>query len=301
MAKVRFKEINYGSFGKCIQLSNGKIELVVTVDLGPRIIRFGFIGEANEFYETAQGTAPNSKEAWQFMGGHRLWHSPEHEKRTYSPDNSPVEWSMEKEAIKVCQKTEPWVQIKKEMSIALDPESNRVRITHFLTNENAWSVELSAWALSVMAPGGRSVIPQPNRETGLLGNRVIALWPYSKMNDPRVSWGEKFIILTQDPEIRNPFKLGINNERGWAAYFNHGNLFIKRFSHFMHAEYPDFGVSYESYTNDFMLEMETLSPLIRLEPGQTISHVERWELVKDVELNSHGEEELEKVLAEYLE
>jgi hypothetical protein len=183
----------------------------------------------------------------------------------------------------------------------LDPQSNNVKITHFLTNDNAWAVELSAWALSVMAPGGIEVIPQPNRETGLLGNRVLALWPYSKMNDRRVSWGDKLIIVKQDSEMKTPFKLGINNERGWAAYFNHGNLFIKRFSHVMHADYPDFGVSYETYTNDSMLEMETLSPFTRLEPGNMISHTERWELFKDVKLQSDSEVELEKTLVAYME
>mgnify|MGYP000988283970 CR=1 FL=1 len=32
---------------KCIRLANKQVELIVTRDVGPRIIRFGFIGESD--------------------------------------------------------------------------------------------------------------------------------------------------------------------------------------------------------------------------------------------------------------
>ena len=39
--------IEFKNYGKCIKLSNGIIEAVATLDLGPRIVFFGFIGEEN--------------------------------------------------------------------------------------------------------------------------------------------------------------------------------------------------------------------------------------------------------------
>ena len=44
------KEIDFENYGKCVQLSNGVIDLVVTIDCGPRIVRFGFIGNENILY-----------------------------------------------------------------------------------------------------------------------------------------------------------------------------------------------------------------------------------------------------------
>jgi hypothetical protein len=120
-----------------------------------------------------------------------------------------------------------------------------------------------------MAAGGVQVMPQPARDTGLLPNRMVALWPYSKMNDPRINWGDRYIVLRQIPGMKAPFKLGIPNEGGWAAYFNHGNLFIKHFSHIAGGRYPDYGSSYETYTNHIMMEMESLSPLKLVEPEGT--------------------------------
>jgi hypothetical protein len=46
-----------------------------------------------------------------------------------------------------------------------------------------------------MKIGGLQVVPQPKKDTDLLGNRIIALWPYSEMDDSRVHWGKDYITL----------------------------------------------------------------------------------------------------------
>ena len=48
---------NFGGWPNCIRLSNGDIELVATTDVGPRIIRLGFVGGQNLFknYEATLG------------------------------------------------------------------------------------------------------------------------------------------------------------------------------------------------------------------------------------------------------
>jgi hypothetical protein len=300
MADISIKETTYGQYGKCIALSNGRVELMVTVDMGPRIIRFGFSGKENELCENAPTTVEVGEGQWKLMGGHRLWHSPESNPRTYMPDNQPVEWREIDGGIRVIQQEEPWVQIVKEMDIKLASCCNKVSIVHRLTNKNAWPVELSVWALTVMAAGGKEVVPQPQRDTGLLANRLVALWPYAKMNDLRVYWGDKYITLQQDASVDTAFKLGIPNEDGWAAYFNHGNLFIKRYHHRMDAQYPDFGVSYETYTNDYMVEMESLSPMTLLQPDETVAHVEEWELIEGVPVPSNDEGDIHRIVKEYI-
>ncbi|VBB06547.1 Hypothetical protein LUCI_1783 [Lucifera butyrica] len=299
MAKVTVKETEYKQYGKCVSVSNGVVDLVATVDCGPRIIRFGITGQENEFCEHEGAKETYGGKFWHIRGGHRLWHSPEHDPRSYIADNDPVEYHLLENGVHLVQKPEEWVQIQKEMTVTLAAGSNQVTVTHKLINKNAWPVELAVWALTVMAPGGREVVPQPSRDTGLLGNRLLALWPYSKMNDHRIYWGEKMIALKQDPKMQPPFKFGIPNEDGWAAYFNHGNLFIKRYQHQLDAKYPDFGVSYETYTTDFMLEMESLSPLVRLEPGASASHAESWELIPGVGTPAQDEAGLLSLLSKY--
>ncbi|MEW6715057.1 MAG: hypothetical protein AB1306_08220 [Nitrospirota bacterium] len=296
MSGIKVQKISYGSWDNCIRIANGIVDLIVTTDVGPRIIRYGFVGRENMMCEVESTLGLTGGDEWRIYGGHRLWHSPESKKRTYEPDNNPVAWEETPEGIKTMQDVEVISKIKKEMEISLEPGSNRVRIIHRLTNKSVWPLELSVWSISAMAAGGKEIIPQSRQDTGFLPNRLISLWPYTRLNDPRVRWGYKYIILQHDPAIKHPFKIGLTNNDGWAACFNHNQLFIKRYKHEMHAPYPDFGVSYETYVNDFMLEMETLSPLTLLKPDDFVEHIEEWELFDKIPMPSDSEEEIEKAL-----
>ena len=81
------KEIDFENYGKCVQLSNGVIDLVVTIDCGPRVVRFGFIGNENILYNDLDRKFKVQNEfmddyysegaACYFYGGHRLWLAPE--------------------------------------------------------------------------------------------------------------------------------------------------------------------------------------------------------------------------------
>ena len=52
---MSLEQTTYGSWGNCLRLSNGKAELFITLDFGPRIIRFGWVGGQNLFCEDTQG------------------------------------------------------------------------------------------------------------------------------------------------------------------------------------------------------------------------------------------------------
>jgi len=296
MSGVSVIKKEYKGWKNCIEISNGIVDLIATTDVGPRIIRFGFVGKENEFCEVPEQIGTTGGSEWKIYGGHRLWHSPEHKIRTYEPDNFKVEWRKKKNGIKLIQPVEPNTRIKKEMEITMSPDSAKVTVLHRLTNEGLWDVELALWAITVMATGGKEIVPLVKRDTGLLPNMMISLWPYTKLNDPRVCWGEKYITLQQDVNATTPFKFGLPNEKGWAAYANHGHLFVKQYEHIDGAVYPDFSASsYETYTCDFMLEMETLSPIVVLEPGSSIEHTEVWTLHDNVKVPA-DEEDIDKFI-----
>jgi hypothetical protein len=297
MNNVKISVIPYSGWTNCIEISNGIVNAVVTTDVGPRIIRFGFCDQENEFCEYADQVGRTGGDEWNIFGGHRLWHSPEAHPRSYHPDNASVEWKEIDNGICLLQPTESWAQIQKELHFALAPDSASATVVHRLTNKGAWPIELAAWALSVMAPGGKAIVPHPKgNPKALLPNRVLTLWPYTNMNDERIYWGEKFSILSQDTSATNPFKLGLSVEDGWAAYANHGHLFVKYFSYQRGAKYPDFGASAEVYTNECMLELETLSPLVCLEPGESIEHEEQWVLLDNVKAPSCDEDVLKDII-----
>lgn len=291
---ITITEQNDKLYGKCIKIENGIIDVLVTVDIGPRIIRYGFINDVNVFCEAPEKI--ESQTGWKIYGGHRLWHSPESMPRTYEADNTPIDWKITKDGVHVIQKTEKWSMIAKEMVISLAPDSSHVHILHRITNMGAWNVKLAAWAITVMAPGGKEVVPTPISDTELLPNRWLALWPYTRMTDSRVWWGDDYITIQQDPANAEKFKFGVSGEDGWAAYFNNGNCFVKKYMIEKGSEYPDGGMNYETFTTDFMLEMESLSPLFDVEPGGTIEHQEAWQLTANVNAPDNDDDTIDSTM-----
>jgi hypothetical protein len=79
--------INYNGWQNCLRLENALVDVVITTDVGPRIIRYGFLGEENEFAELEEHAGQSGGKEWRMYGGHRLWHAPESLPRSYYPDN----------------------------------------------------------------------------------------------------------------------------------------------------------------------------------------------------------------------
>jgi hypothetical protein len=60
--------------------------------------------------------------------------------------------------------------------------------------------------------------------------------------------------------------------------------------------YPDFGCSFETFTNNEFLEMETLGPLTKVPAEGEVEQVEHWALYKNVELHELNDEEIDGLL-----
>lgn len=282
MSRIVIKKVGFKGWANCISLTNDIIEVIVTTDVGPRIIYYGFKDSHNEFYEETEQIGTTGGDEWKIYGGHRLWHSPEVKPRTYALDNEKVNWRRIKNGIRVTQPIESLTGLVKEMDITLCEETSGLIINHKIKNAAQWDIAFALWALTVMAPGGREIIPEITEDTVLLPNRSITLWPYTKMNDRRLTWGDSYIMLDQDINAATPVKIGLPVSDGWAAYINKGHMFVKMFDYCGCCEYPDNGCSYETYTNSLMLEMESLSPMTLLPPGETAQHLEKWHLFDNV-------------------
>jgi len=280
---VTCETVSYGGWPNCQRITNGSIELVVTTDVGPRVLRCGFVGGPNLFFEAKEDLGQTGGDEWRPFGGHRLWHAPEEKPRTYVPDNAPIKFAWDRGSLTVTQPVEKLTGIQKEMVIRLDAQQDRVEVTHRLTNRNLWEITTAPWCLTVMAAGGRAILPHepfvpfPDQ---LLPARPLVLWSYTDMTDPRWTWGSRYIELRQQLDATCCQKIGIYNTLGWGAYEKNGVLFLKHAAPISGATYPDFGCNWEVYTNPEMLELETLGPLQAIAPGATAEHVETWVVAK---------------------
>jgi hypothetical protein len=283
----------------CYLLSDRVAEVVVTTDVGPRVIHYGLVGGENVLGECPEAMVSTEWGEFKPYGGHRLWTAPEVMPHSYAPDNDSVAFEAEGEhAVRLMPTVDERAGVQKEIRVALDG-TGRVTLRHRITNLNSWSVEMAAWALTIMRGGGVAIIPQepygPHPQY-LLPSRTLTLWPYTDMSDPRLQFGRKLILVKSDERSPSPQKIGVANKLGWAAYLSGEMLFVKRFDYIAGASYPDSGCNTEVFTAASFIELESLSPLKYLEPGETIEHVERWQLFEGIKA-PWEDESLEAALA----
>ena len=268
-----------------IRLANRQVELVVTRDVGPRILRFGFIGGPNIFAELEGQIGGRGESEWMNRGGHRLWIAPEAAPWSYELDNELYALAESiPNGVRTVQAPGPLTGIEKQMEITLDPERNVVTVRHTLTNRRVTPVRCSVWTPSVMGPGGQAILPLPAKVPHtecLVPTQNWSLWSYTVLNDPRFTFGRDYLFFRQDA-ARGPNKIGLRHREGWAAYQREGMLFVKYFDCVADAEYPDGNVNCECFSNEEMLEVESLGPLVSLRQDESASRTETWKLFAPV-------------------
>jgi len=285
------ERFSYRGWNNAYKLSNGIVELVITADVGPRIVFYGFRNGENLLHEVEKDAGKTGGSEFRLYGGHRLWVSPEVE-RTYYPDNAPVAVSQHGSATRFTAQPEelpPGTNLRKELEVELAATGSQVRITQRIRNDDTHSTTLAPWSPTMMGAGGRAILPLSPRiamdKDHYLSVGVFGIWSFTDLADPRWLLGTAYIQLRHlaNPQGRFQEQMGgIYNSAGWGAYFRQGYVFVKRAEVISGARYPDFGCNFEVFTNPDFIELETLGPLVELRPGGVVEHVERWWLFADV-------------------
>jgi len=298
-AAVKVDKVEYKGWQNCYRVTNGEIEAIVTADVGPRIIRFGFVGGQNLFKEYAEQAGKSGETDFQLRGGSRVWKAPEDPVATWAPDNVPVSVKVTPNGLVATAPVEPLTKLQKEIEISMEPTGTKVTVSHRIANRGLFPLEFSPWVLTMMAQGGMVVSGFPPRGThpkDLAATNPLVMWAYTDLSDPRWKFTKKYMTLRQDPNNSNAQKLGTFNTDTWAAYLLNGEAFVKRAKADAAKTYTDFGCSFETFTNNEFLEIETLGPITKVQPGQTVEQVEHWGLFKNVKPAAITDEELTRVL-----
>jgi hypothetical protein len=286
-ADVKVEKVEYKGWRNCYRVSNGEVELIATGDVGPRVIRFAFVGGQNLFKEFTEQLGKSGEEKFQLRGGDRVWKAPEDPVATWAPDNVAVQISVTGNGLIARAPVEPLTHLRKEIEIRMAERGTDVTVVHRVTNESLFPLEYSAWALTMMAPGGIAISgfpPRGRHPANLEATNPLVMWAYTNLSDKRWTFTKKYLALRQDSNDSDAQKLGMFNPYTWGAYVLNGEVFIKQAAGDARASYPDFGCSFETFTNGEFLELETLSPLKKAAPGETIEQTEHWSLHKNVRL-----------------
>ena len=267
-------------------IGNKLLRLDYLLDAGPRIVRL-ILGQSGENWmaELPNNVVQTEYGAYHFYGGHRLWHSPEAMPRTYFPDNQAVIVEELAGGVRLLQPTaEPHTGIRKSIEVRLQSDRAALTILHRLQNEGTQDVEFAPWAITQLKQGGIAILPQTLGSldpAGLLPNRHVVLWPYTRVHDPRLELHDDLVLIRAQP-LQPPCKIGYFNRRGWVGYLQNGAFFVKRFQARLDRAHPDYGCNAEVYCNDQFIELETLGPLAQLQPGDSTTAEETWEFFTDL-------------------
>lgn len=265
-------------FGRSLFAENGCVEIIIPLDFGLRIGHFSLIGEKNVFFEQPNDMQDlATPDGWRVRGGHRIWLAPESEK-VYCPDNEPIHYEILGNKIVLTQKEDPWLHVKKSICIEFS-EGAAVTVTNRVQNTSDAPMRFSVWAISAMAPGGVEDLDFALRDGGYDHWHRISMWDYTSLGDDRAEYRRDGITLTHRP-IDRKYKIGVGHPHGPVRYKNNGVTFIKEFDVRSELEYPDANVSFETFMCKHMVEIESLSPLMTIAPGETGEHKEVWRLEK---------------------
>jgi hypothetical protein len=303
-ASVSVQKVEYKGWKNCYRVSNGEVELIVTGDVGPRIIRYGFVGDQNIFKEFPDQLGKSGEATFQMRGGDRVWKAPEDPVASWAPDNVPVTVQITPTGVIAREPIEPLTQLQKEIEVSLAPSGTTVTVTHRITNHSLFPLEFAPWALTQMAQGGMVISgfpPRGHHPQNLEATNPLVMWAYTNLADPRWKFTRKYLTLRQDPGNSEAQKLGMFNANTWAAYALNDEVFVKRTAADPSKQYPDFGCSFETFTNNEFLEVETLGPLSKIAPGQAAALVEHWGLFKNVKVDAITDDELDQKILPLVE
>ena len=265
----------------CSTLENESLKIWITREVGPRVIGLSLMGG-----DSLLAVLPDAKivlegsQDFSLRGGHRLWYAPENPETTYIADDHPVEISEIEDGVELEQVVDLKTGIQKSWKVILDDRKAMLRIVHKLTNQGEHLFMLAPWAITQLKPGGTAVLPlQLDRadEYGLLPNRQIVFWPYTKLNSPYLHLNDKSIIVEANIS-QGALKVGAPNPIGWLAYELGGYLFVKEAEYQAGSHYLDRGASSQIYCDPGVIELETLGPAVELAPGESVEHEETWRI-----------------------
>ena len=129
--------ISYRGWDNTLRLANNDIELLVTTDVGPRILVYKTPLGENVLKTFDDQLGSSGEEEWRIRGGHRLWLAPEDATLSYHLDNGPATWRHDTFSGEVVVESiqERPQRLRKTLGILSAAQGSRVSLRHTVVNE----------------------------------------------------------------------------------------------------------------------------------------------------------------------
>ena len=244
---------------------------------GPRILGFRRKESPDLFATLDDDVVLEHPESgvYRFRGGHRLWAAPELPAVTYAPDDEECEVSYGRGLVTL---TGPVDRAGLSKRLVVTAEGSSLVVDHTLTNHGPAAREIAPWAITQFRLGGLALMPLGRSESDVQGDRSLTVWPYTDLSDPRLTMDQSSLTVAAEPGPA--FKIGVGPNPGRLGYLLDGWLFLKEIALAFDRPYADRGATGQIFVENKFCELESLGALIRLAPGERVSHRELWSLTE---------------------
>ncbi len=278
------KRLSYKGWQNCYQIETGDCKMIATADIGPRIVHLSRGDGENllKLFEKQIGKTGGND--WRLYGGHRVWHAPEDPVGSYIPDNDAVEVEVLAEDA-LCLKVSLVPEVEKTITMRVATKRQGFELVNRIQNTSDKPIRTASWGITTLKPGGVGYLPipkAPSTTEALCASFQINLWDYTSFSDPSFVWRPDWIEFHQKRALSKQ-KVGTFAVNPWLAYRLGDSVVLKTFNFgekdLVASDFPDMGSNVEVYFDKEMLELEGLSPWKNLNPGESISHSERLQVL----------------------
>ena len=249
-----------------------------------RIMRYGYVGERNVFWENpdlAGKTIDMNSKDWSNYGGDKIWNSPQIV-WGWPPDNYLDAGPCKAEKLsggrlKITGKQSPLIGIRFSRIIQIASSGTEVSIINEMKNLGNKPVEWGIWEVAQTDAPLYGVLPRYRKSKFPLGLNDFATLG---MTESDYSMTDTEIRLYHNTKIG--MKAGIDSPEGWAKASWNNLHFTLSAAYQRGKRYPDDGCWQELYAmnNPHYMELEILSPLYNLKPGASAAFTTRWKLTR---------------------
>jgi len=265
-----------------MDVSLGPYSLEIATDFGPRITSLRWESGSELLAQLGpEISIEYDGGSYAFRGGHRLWASPEIGPITYAPDDHECVISHDGDEVTV---TAPVDRAGLVKEIMVSHDGGSLLVDHRVTSPDGAQPSLAAWALTQLPLGGTAILPLVGHDTAPSANRYLVIWPYTSIEDRRVTLRDDAVEL--EAAAGPSLKFGVGPTPGRLGYFHDGVVFIKEIEPATHRVVPDYGAAGQVYVGDHFCELESVGGLTDLSEGRAAVLRETWTVVECGDLDS---------------
>lgn len=318
---VNVQKIDYRGWKDSVEITNDWVRVVIVPAIG-RIMHYGFSDAENILYEvpefygkTLQGSEPlqeNGEPIWASFGGDRIWPSEENMFVVINGHKRPpdhwldgMNWHAEllTDGVRITSMVSDYCGASVTREIRLSPDSTRVVINQRMEKikqgrkQELEPLPLTIWNITKIKPPSQTLVSL-NKDSCFEGRMLVPFWDdYDNQGAGNCSIEGDVGIFIPDP-VRNQ-KMGAD-ATNWVAGIIGQTVMAEFFPYQRDAVYPDGGTSATVFTCPTFTELECLSPLKRLEVGESMEYQIVWELF-ELPSNLKGPEQKRQKAVQWLD